>query len=349
MRFFSKFRLRVLFQNVPSYLTMFFGIFLAGTLVVIGSMYAPLLEDYSNMVKESMISKYQYVMINQEETDNKNAEKFCLTTLETTDKKFMADDVSIYGISNDSKYIDTSIPTGEVVVSSAMMNKFSLKVGDEVTLKKKYTDKTYLFKIAGDYKYDAAITVFMSRGDYLKMFNEDTDYFTGYFSNEKLNDLSDDDVAAVVTEKDFNKVVTQMQVSMLEFVKVFKMLGIVIFLLIMYILTKQIMERNSKSISMTKILGFSDIEIGRLYIIMTSIVVVLSLLISIPLISVVLRWCFKSYLYTQMTGYVPYIISNSCYVSMFVLGVVSYVLVAIAMLLKIRKTSLGEALKNQSL
>ena len=349
MRFFSKFRLRVLFQNVPSYLTMLLGIFLAGTLVVIGSMYAPLLEDYSNMVKESMISKYQYVMINQEETDNKNAEKFCLTTLETTDKKFMADDVSIYGISNDSKYINTSIPTGEVVVSSAMMNKFSLKVGDEVTLKEKYTDKTYLFKIAGDYKYDAAITVFMSRGDYLQMFNEDTDYFTGYFSNEKLNDLSDDDVAAVVTEKDFNKVVTQMQVSMLEFVKVFKMLGIVIFLLIMYILTKQIIERNSKSISMAKILGFSDIEIGRLYIIMTSIVVVLSLLISIPLISVALRWCFKSYLYTQMTGYVPYIISNSCYVSMFVLGVVSYVLVAIAMLLKIRKTSLGEALKNQSL
>lgn len=230
-----------------------------------------------------------------------------------------------------------------------MMNKFSLNVGDEVTLKEKYTDKTYLFKIAGDYKYDAAITVFMSRGDYLQMFNEDTDYFTGYFSNEKLNDLSDDDVAAAVTEKDFNKVVTQMQVSMLEFVKVFKMLGIVIFLLIMYILTKQIIERNSKSISMTKILGFSDIEIGRLYIIMTSIVVVLSLLISIPLISVVLRWCFKSYLYTQMTGYVPYIISNSCYVSMFVLGVVSYVFVAIAMLLKIRKTSLGEALKNQSL
>lgn len=117
----------------------------------------------------------------------------------------------------------------------------------------------------------------------------------------------------------------------------------------MYILTKQIIEKNTKSISMTKILGFSDIEIGRLYIIMTSIVVVLSLLISIPLISVALRWCFKSYLYTQMTGYVPYIISSSCYVSMFVLGVVSYAVVAIAMLFKIRKTPLGEALKNQSL
>ena len=37
------------------------------------------------------------------------------------------------------------------------------------------------------------------------------------------------------------------------------------------------------------------------------------------------------------------------YGNMLVLGVVSYALVAIAMLFKIRKTSLGEALKNQSL
>lgn len=349
MRFFSKFRLRVLFQNVSSYLTMFLGIFLAGLLVVIGSMYGPLLDGYSDMVKESMISKYQYIVIDEKETKNNDAEKFCLTTLETTDKKYMADDVSIYGISNNSKFITKSIPNGEVIVSSAMMDKYSLSVGDTVELKEKYKDKTYSFKIAGDYDYDAAITVFMNRGDYLQTFNEDTSYFTGYFSNEKLSDLSDDDVAAVITEKDFNKVVTQMQVSMSEFVKVFKMLGVVIFLLIMYILTKQIIEKNSKSISMTKILGFSDIEIGRLYIIMTSIVVVLSLLVSIPLISVALHWMFKSYLYTQMTGYVPYIISNSCYITMFVLGVISYAVVAVAMLFKIRKTPLGEALKNQSL
>ena len=181
------------------------------------------------------------------------------------------------------------------------------------------------------------------------MFNEDKDYFTGYFCNDKLTDLDDDDIASVITEKDMVKVVTQMQVSMSEFVKVFKALGVVIFLLIMYILTKQIIERNSKSISMTKILGFSDTEIGMLYLVITSVMVILSLLISIPLISLALQWAFKSYLYTQMTGYIPYIISNSCYVTMVVLGIVSYAVVSFVMLLKIKKTSLGEALKNQSL
>ena len=348
MPFFSKFRLRIFFQNIPSYLTLALGVFLAGVLVVFGSMYGPLLDDYANIVKENQLSKYQYVMINEAESENADAEKFCMTSLQTTDKKFMTDDVTIYGVENQSKYITESIPTGEVLVSSAMAEKFGLSSGDEFTLKEQYKDKTYSFKVGGVYNYDAAITVFMNRGDYLTQFNEKSDYFNGYFSNSKLDDLSDDDVATVITEKDLTKVVTQMQVSMTEFVKVFKALGVVIFLLVMFILTKQIIEKNSKSVSMTKILGFSDIEIGKLYIIITSLVVLASLLISVPLISLALRWAFKSYIYTQMTGYIPYIVSNSCYVTMVALGIVSYAVVACLMLLKIKKTPLGEALKNQS-
>ncbi len=348
MPFFSKFRFRIFFQNIPSYLTLALGIFLAGVLVVFGSMYGPLLDDYANIVKENQLSKYQYVMINEAESENADAEKFCMTSLQTTDKKFMTDDVTIYGVENQSKYITENIPTGEVLVSSAMAEKFGLSSGDEFTLKEQYKDKTYSFKVGGVYNYDAAITVFMNRGDYLTQFNEKSDYFNGYFSNSKLDDLSDNDVATVITEKDLTKVVTQMQVSMTEFVKVFKALGIVIFLLVMFILTKQIIEKNSKSVSMTKILGFSDIEIGKLYIIITSLVVLASLLISVPLISLALRWAFKSYIYTQMTGYIPYIVSNSCYVTMVALGIVSYAVVACLMLLKIKKTPLGEALKNQS-
>ena len=348
MPFFSKFRLRILFQNVPSYLTLALGVFLAGTLVVFGSMYGPLLDDYSNIVKENQLSKYQYVMINEAETEISDAEKFCMTSLQTTDKKFIADDVTIYGVENQSRYIKENIPAGEVLVSSAMADKFNLSIGDEVTLKEAYKDKNYSFKVGGVYNYDAAITVFMNRTDYVRQFNEDSNYFNGYFSNKKLNDLDDTDIATVITEKDLTKVVTQMQVSMTEFVKVFKALGVVIFLLVMFILTKQIIEKNSKSVSMAKILGFSDSEIGKLYIVITSFVVVASLLVSVPLISLALRWCFKSYLYTQMTGYIPYIVSNSCYVTMVVLGVVSYAVVACLMLLKIKKTPLGEALKNQS-
>ncbi len=347
--FISRFRLRILFQNIPSYLTMFVGIFLGGVLAVFGLMFGPLLSDYGNLVKETQISQYQYVLVDTVETQNEQAEKYCVTSLDTVSEKFMTDEVMIYGIEDGSKYITTEIPSGQVLISNGYAAKFKLSEGDEITLKDKYSSKTYTFTVGGIYTYDAAISIFMPREDYLTVFGEDSDYFTGYFSNEKLTDIDSDDIATVITEKDLTKIVTQMQVSMGEFMNVFKGLGVIIFMLVIYILTKQIIERNAKSISMTKVLGFTNGEIAKLYIVITSLVVIGSLLISIPLIHVALKAIFEGYLYTQMTGYIPYIISNTCYVKMFVMGIVSYAVVSIGMFIKIKKLPKGEALKNQNL
>ena len=92
------------------------------------------------MVKKSMISKYQYVMINQKKRPfSKMLKNSVLQLLKQLIKNLWQMMFQSMAFSNnDSKYINTSIPTGEVVVSSAMMNKFGLKVGDEVTLKKIY-------------------------------------------------------------------------------------------------------------------------------------------------------------------------------------------------------------------
>ncbi len=347
--FFSKFRLRILFQNIPSYLTLFVGVVLAGMLVVFGTMFGPLIDDYCELVNETKLASYQYILKDESETENKNAEKYCVTSLQTMYNKYVTDDVMVYGIKNGSRYVKSSIPKGKVLVSNGLMDKVGLEEGDTIDLKEPYSNKVYTFTIAGQYQYDAAISVFMNRGDYLEMFNKDDEYFTGYFSNEELKDIDEDSVAAVITEADLVKIATQLESSMLEFMNVFKALGIVIFLLLMFILTKQIIEKNTKSIAMTKILGFSDIEIGRLYLVMTSFAVLASLLIAIPLVDALLRWAFHSYMYTEMTGYIPYIVNSSCFITMVVLGMVCYAAVAAGLMIKIKKTPKGEALKNQSL
>ncbi len=347
--FFSKFRLRILFENIPSYLTLFIGVVLAGMLVVFGTMFGPLIEDYTKLVDETKLASYQYILNEEVNTENADAEKYCVTSLETMYNKYLTDDVLIYGINSGSQYVKAEIPSGKVLASNGLMDKFGLKPGDTIDLKEPYGSKVYTFTIAGQYQYDAAISVFMNRSDYLEMFNKGDDYFSGYFSNEELTDINEDSVAAVITEADLIKIVTQLESSMLEFMAVFKALGVVIFLLIMYILTKQIIEKNTKSIAMAKILGFTDIEIGRLYLIMTSFAVLASLLLSIPMIDALLRWAFHSYMYTEMTGYIPYIVSNSCFVTMVIMGMVCYAVVAAGLMLKIKKTPKGEALKNQSL
>lgn len=347
--FFGRFRTRILFQNLSSYLVLFLGIFAAAIMAVFGSMFGPLIDDYTELVQKTKIAEYQYVLMDKAETENAEAEKYCITTLNTTDEKYVMDDIGVYGINENSKYITKEIPAGTVLVSNGYMEKFGLDEGDTITLKEPYGTKEYTLTVGGDYTYDAALSIFMNRSDYLDAFDEEDDYFTGYFSHEKLDDIDPDDIAAVITETDLAKIATQLGNSMGAMMSAFSGLGAVLFLLLMYILTKQVIEKNTKSIALTKILGFTNGEIGKLYLLITSLVVVASLILSIPLIDVALRWMFHSYMYTEMSGYIPYIIDNSCYVRMVILGIVCYALVAVGMMVKLSKIPKGEALKNQEL
>ena len=97
---------------------------------------------------------------------------------------------------------------------------------------------------------------------------------------------------------------------------------------------------------MTKILGFTGGEIGGLYIAATSIIVILGLLVAVPVVDQLLKLIFKNYLYKRMSGYLPYAISNDCYIKMVVIGIVSYLAVAALQLYKIHRIPKTDALKT---
>ena len=119
---------------------------------------------------------------------------------------------------------------------------------------------------------------------------------------------------------------------------ILKVFGVIMFLLLMYLLSKQIIEKNSKSIAMAKILGFYNGEIGSIYIVATSLVVVLSMLITCPLVGIAINFIFEKLLYTMMTGYIPYIVSVTCYIQMIVLGIACYAVIAALQMRKINKS-----------
>lgn len=345
--FMHRFRMRVLFQNISNYITLFFGIFLGAVITIFGFMYTPMLEDYKEMSLDQRICDYQYIMINTDnETDNKQAEKYSMTSLKTSMKGYKEDDVSIYGLVDDSKYIKEKLPEDGAMVSTSFRKKFDLQIGDTIELKDTYTDKVYKFKIKKFYEYDAGFVIFTKQKDYNKTFDKKSGYFTGYFSNEELTDLNNDDIATVIRLADITKTSDQLINSMGSFMDLMMYFGVIMFLLLMYLLSKQIIEKNAQSISMTKILGFYDGEIGSIYIVSTTIVVVLSLIIACPLTDLFLRVIFENYLYKMMSGYIPYVISNSCYIKTVVLGIVCYAAVAILQMRKIHKISKADALKN---
>lgn len=344
--FMHRFRLRVVFQNISNYITLFVGILFAAIIVIFSLMFGPLLDDYSELVGKSMIAKYQYTLKAPAETEEEDAEKYCIESLNTLPGKYMEDEITIYGVQEKSQYIKADIPKGEVLVSNGYWEKFGLKKGDKICLKDPYSKKKYTFKVAGYYTYDAVLSVFMNTDDFYDSFDKEDGYYSGYFSDKKLKDIPKEYVASTITRKDLLKMSTQLKVSMGNYMDILKYFGVIMFILLMYLLSKQIIEKNSNSIALTKILGYTDMEIGGLYIITTFVVVLLSLLVTVPIVDKILELMFTSYLYTQMTGYIPYVISKNCYVEMFVLGVISYLVVCVIQMIKIKKIPKSDALKN---
>ena len=81
IKFFRRFRIRIILQNRSNYVTLFLGILFADVLMVFGLMMGPLIKDYQAIIIDNMVSKYQYVLSAQVETENPDAEKYCLTGL----------------------------------------------------------------------------------------------------------------------------------------------------------------------------------------------------------------------------------------------------------------------------
>lgn len=341
-----RFRIRIIRQNLSNYVTMAVGVILAGAIIIFGLMFKPLLEEVSRRIEETPISRYQYVLKSPEGVLDETAEKFALTSLETTRGDFKTDEITVYGISKDSQYVKKEIPKNQAFLSNGFMEKYGVKVGDVVSLYDKYADKTYEFTIAGDYPYEASIAVFMNLDEFNDKFEKTPDYYSGYFSDHELGELTESNVYTVLDSESLGGLATQLWESFAGIMGPVRWFGVIMFVLMVYLLAKQIIERNQTSISMTKILGFSNGEIGGLYVASTSIIVIASLFLAVPLVDWLLRLIFENYLYQRMSGYLPYCVSSDCYVKMILLGIGSYVAVVIIQLFKIRGIRKSEALKT---
>ena len=302
-KFFNRFRLRIIIQNMPNYITLFIGILFANILLIFGLMMSPLLAHYQNEIQDKLIAQHQYVLKVPVEVDNDEAEKYCAKTLSTIDGRLKSEDVLIYGAANNSRYIDINsneLKPGEVYVSNGYAEKFRINNGDKITLKEKYEDKEYTFTVKGMYDYPSSFAIFMSDDYFKDIFDKAEDYYSGYLSSEKL-DIDEKYVATEITLDDLTKVSRQLDRSMGTSFELVKIFAVVLFAVLMFLLTKLIVEKNSTSISMVKILGYSNREISRLYVTSTTIVVVISVIINIMLSVVIMNWLFRVFM-EQMSG-----------------------------------------------
>ncbi len=340
----NRFRLRIIFQNMPNYFTIFVGIFLANLIFLLGVGFPELLNNNQKLVTENMIADYQYILKMPVETENESAEKYCAGTLVTIPGKLASESVTMYGVVEDSKYVDIDTADG-VYISEAYSNKFDVAVGESITLKEEFSSKEHTFRVDGIYDYPTIIAVFMDMDYFNEVFENEEAYYNGYLSDEEIDDIDEMFIAAKITESDLTKLARQMNHSMGSIMDMFLYFGLIMFMLIIYLLSKIVLEKNAQSISMTKILGYTNAEISGLYIAATSIVVVLSLILTMPLVDMLMRIVCEVML-SAYSGYLPYELAPMAYIKIIVMGIIAYAVIAFIQFRKLKKIPMDMALKN---
>lgn len=346
-RFFNRFRLRIIIQNMPNYITLFIGILFANVLLLFGIMLGPMLTHYQNEITDKLIAKHQYVLKALVDVDDNAAEKYCVKTLATIEGRLKSEDVLVYGVKDNSIYADintASLKDNEVYITNGYADKFRIKKGDKITLKEKYDDNEYEFTVKDMYDYPSSFAIFMSDAAFKNVFDKSEDYYSGYFSDNIL-DINEKYVATQITLDDLTKVSRQLDRSMGETFNLVKIFAVVLFAVLMFLLTKLIVEKNTTSISMVKILGYSNREISRLYVTSTTIVVVLSVALSIGLSVIIMNYLFRVFM-EEMSGWISCYYAPHIFPVMFILNITVYAVISFFMMAKIKKIPMDEALKT---
>lgn len=340
-----RFQMRVIFQNFPNHVMIFFGVFFANFILMFGMILQPMLVHYQNTITDNVLSAYQYILKTPAETETDGAEKFCFGSLDTLPEKRSSESVSLYGVKPDSDYVKLHSSGKKVDISTAYAEKYGVEKGDTITLKDPYGSDKYKFEVGGIYDYPSTIAVFMEQDLFRQTFDYDSDYFNAYFSDQKIKDIDDALISTEITVDDLTKTSRQLIRSMGSMMNLFLVFGALMFVLILYLLSKIIIEKNAQSISMVKILGYNNREINRIYLHSTTIVVILCILITIPISSLVMKEVVEV-VFFEYSGWITYYMPAVTYVEVAASGVICYAIVAFLLNRKVKKIPMSDVLKN---
>lgn len=342
--FLNRFRLRVIIQNRGSYVMMFIGIFLSSFLLMFGIGLDPLMKHYTESIDDSLPYEYQYILKAPVETNK--GEKICLEEFETWFDLGKKDiDVMCYGIDSESTFFTDAYTEEGISISSALSHKLNLEEGDTLHVEDKNKNKEYDFEITKVFTYDAALAIFIDKSELNALLDQQKEMYNCIISDEEL-DIDEQFIAKQITRDDMLGAADQMIDSFATVLLFINIFSVVVYLVIMYIMTKLVIDKNALSISYMKVFGYEGREIRKLYLTATTFVVVVSLIVCIPLEIALFKGTLV-FLSSMIEGYIKFYLPTYVYFEIVIIGIVAYMCINTLHVYGVKKIPMTEALKNR--
>lgn len=283
MSFMNLFKIRQMLRESRTGFTVVFGMFVSLLLAMMSleiyTYCANVNRDYVNDTKYEYMYTYKYPT---EEVPEGGYEAYA----KTLKKKIYGYnfDITVMGLTENNPFFDVNLSdsSSKVAISSSIAYKYGLDVGDTLTLKDDEADKIYAFEIASVAQYAPSFMVFMPYDKALELFDEPEDYFNVVFSDHAL-DVETGRLYATTTKTDVKKAAGIFSDIMQGMILTIGGVSVLIFIVVMYLMMKVMIDRSSFNIALIKIFGYRNKEVKKMYLDGNFYIITIGALISIPL------------------------------------------------------------------
>lgn len=340
------FQIRQLMREKRTAFTVFFGMFISLLVVMLSLNCYILCEHIRTENREDTKFEYMYTCKYPEEEVPKGGEEAYGVTMKKEVLGYSFD-VTLLGIHKDNPYFEALVEKGgdRVMISSAMAQKYDLGIGDMLTLCDEGNRRNYAFLVDGIVKYSAGFFVFMDIDSMRELMGEDKAYYNIVFSDHDLG-IESGRLYSTLSKEGVEKSASVFVAQMVSMITTLLAASVLIFVVVMYLMLKVMIDRSAMSISMLKVFGYRKKEIGKLYLNGNLLIVAVSAILGIPLSKAV------------MDSLYPYLVSNvACglnlafpwqmYAGIFLCVLILYFIISRILMLRVNRILPAEILKNR--
>lgn len=290
LSFIKKFKLRVIFANKLTYVSLLFGVFIANLLLMFALSAKPIFNIYAENMKTQM--KYAHTYIVKSDMDKLDAPKVTIISADLADKN--DESVQIYGIDDDTKYDSlniSSLQNDEAVISNGLAKRFEYKIGDTIKIREPYNSEEKNIKIKAVDSENNYFQIFTKRTSLNKIINRDYAYFNAYMSDNVLN-VSKENLVTEINRDEMSKFMIHFLDSFSVVFTMIQMVAVAFYFILLLMVTELIIERAKLNMTYLKIFGFRDNEITKIYVNTSFLILLFFQIILIPILDKIMKYLY---------------------------------------------------------
>lgn len=346
MGFISRFRIRQMLREARTSLTVVGGMFISLLILMLGLNCYNMCVHISNDNKADTKFEYLYTYKYPEETVPKGGYEAFSKGMKKKNLGYNLD-ITVLGITEENPFFDVNLTDSksEVVISSAMAEKYGIKSGEVVVLNDEEEEMNYAFTVKEIAPYSTSFYVFMDINCMRELFGESDTYYNQVFADKEL-DIDPGRLYGVTTKKDIEKAADVFIEQMTPMITMMISFSILIFAVVMYLMMKVMIDRCAFHISMVKVFGYRAKEIKKLYLNGNFYVIAVGGAICIPLAKKCMDVMYPA-MVCNVACSMNLIFSWQMYALIYMGILVTYFVINELLVGRLKKVNLAEILKNR--